>query len=124
MDIVRPIHNDADHTAALREIERLWGAAPGSPEGDTLDVLATLVERYEEERFPMPAADPVEVIVQHMEERGLSRKDFAAVLGSQSRATEILSHKRPLTIPQIRRIRDNWRIPADLLIGPERGKPA
>ena len=59
---IHPIRTDEDHTEALREIERLWGAEPGSPEGDKLDVLATLVERYEESRFPLPVADPVAVM--------------------------------------------------------------
>ena len=116
MDI-RPILTDADHKEALREIERLWGAEPGTPEGDKLDVLATLVDRYEEVRFPMPAADPVEVIVQVMEDRGYTRGDLAAVLGSQSRATEILARRRALSVEHIRRVHRSWHIPAELLIG-------
>ncbi len=116
MDI-RPIQTDADHTQALREIERLWGAPPGTPDGDKLDVLATLVERYEETRFPIPTADPVEVIVQVMRDRGYTRGDFAAVLGSQSRATEILAGRRTLSVEHIRRVCRSWHIPAELLIG-------
>ena len=116
MDI-RPIRDDDDHAAALREIERLWGAAAGTPEGDALDVLATLVERYEEERFKLPDADPVEVILAYMESRELGRKDLAEVLGSRSRATEVLSHRRALSIEHIRRLHHAWKIPADLLIG-------
>lgn len=114
---IRPIQTDADHTEALREIERLWGAASGTPDGDKLDVLATLVERYEEQHFPMPDADPVEVIVQVMADRGYTRGDFAAVLGSQSRATEILARRRTLSVEHIRRVHRSWRIPAELLIG-------
>lgn len=116
MDI-RPIRTDEDYKAALREIERLWGAAPGSPEGDTLDVLATLVERYEEDRFPMPPADPVDVITEVMAARGYTRKDFAEVLGSQSRATEILQRKRSLSVDHIRRVSRSWRVPAEALLG-------
>jgi HTH-type transcriptional regulator/antitoxin HigA len=119
MDI-RPIRNDDDHATALREIERLWGAAPGTPEGDILDVLATLVDRYEEARFPLPETDPVEVIEAYMQNNDLNRKDLAKVLGSQSRATEILSHRRTLSIEHIRRIHQAWRIPADLLIAAAR----
>lgn len=114
---IRPIRNDQDHAAALREIERMWGAEPGTPEGDTLDVLATLVDRYEEERFPLPEADPVEVIQAYMANNDLGQRDLAEVLGSKSRATEILSHRRPLSIEHIRRIHHAWHIPADLLIG-------
>ncbi|HEV2530285.1 transcriptional regulator [Phenylobacterium sp.] len=114
---IRPIRNDEDHAAALREIERLWGAEPGTPESDALEVLATLVDRYEDERFPLPDADPVAVIEAYMENNDLSRKDLAAVLGSASRATEVMSHRRALSIEHIRRIHRAWNIPADLLIG-------
>lgn len=116
MDI-RPIRTDEDHTTALREIEALWGAEPGSADGDRLDVLATLVERYEETRYPLPEADPVAVIAEVMANRGYTRKDFAMVLGSQSRATEILSHKRPLSLEHIRRVSREWRVPAEALLG-------
>jgi HTH-type transcriptional regulator/antitoxin HigA len=118
--LIRPIHNDEDHAAALREIERLWGAKPGTPESDALEVLATLVDRYEDERFPLPDADPVEVIEAFMANNDLSRKDLAQVLGSQSRATEILAHRRALSIEHIRRIHSAWKIPAELLIGESR----
>jgi HTH-type transcriptional regulator/antitoxin HigA len=114
---IRPIHNDDDHVAALREIERLWGAEPGTPDGDALDILATLVERYEEERFPIPVADPVDVLREVMEARGYTRKDLAEVLGSQSRATEILSRKRTLSVDHIRRLSRSWRVPAEALLG-------
>lgn len=117
---IRPIRNDEDHAVALREIERLWGAEPGTPEGDALDVLATLVDRYEDERFPLPEADPVEVIEAYMENNDLSRKDLAEVLGSQSRATEILTHRRSLSIEHIRRLHHAWNIPAELLIAESR----
>ena len=116
MDI-RPIRNDEDHRQALQEIERLWGAEMGSEEGDKLDVLATLVERYEEARFPLPVADPVDVITAVMAERGYTRKDLADVLGSQSRATEILAHRRSLSIEHIRRVSRSWRVPAEALLG-------
>lgn len=114
---VRPIRNDEDHAAALAEIERLWGAAPGTPESDALDVLATLVDCYEDERFPLPDADPVEVIEAYMANNDLGRMDLARVLGSQSRASEILAHRRRLSIEHIRRIHSAWKIPAELLIG-------
>ena len=118
MDI-RPIRNDQDHEAALREIERLWGAASGSVEGDRLDVLATLVDRYEEERFPLPSADPVAVIRHVMESRGYTLRDFAQVLGSQPRASEILSRKRGLSLAHIRKVSRSWNIPPAALIGEE-----
>ena len=114
---IRPIHNDDDHKAALQLIEQLWGAEPGTEEGDALDVLATLVERYEEERFPMPQPDPVAILHAFMEARDLSQSDLADVLGSRSRASEILTGRRALAIEHIRRIRQAWKLPADLLIG-------
>lgn len=113
---IRPIRNDEDHAAALAEIERLWGAAPGTPESDALEVLATLVDRYEDQRFPLPDADPVEVIEVYMANHDLSRKDLARVLGSESRASEILARRRGLSIEHIRRIHSAWKIPAQLLI--------
>ena len=116
MDI-RPIRNDDDHRAALMEIESLWGAAPLSAQGDRLDVLATLVERYEEDRFPLPVADPVDVINEVMAARGLTRKDLALVLGSQSRATEILNRTRSLSLEHIRRVSRSWRVPVEALLG-------
>jgi len=114
MDI-RPIKTDADHKAALAEVEALWGAGEGTPEGDRLDVLATLVEAYEERRWPIAELDPVEAIEAAMAQDGHSRADLAKVIG-QSRATEILQRKRPLTLPMIRKIAAAWRVPERVLV--------
>ena len=100
---IKPIKTDADHDAALREIEALWGAAEGSTAGDRLDVLATLVEAYEEKRWPLDELDPVEAIEAAMAHDGHSRADLAALIGN-SRATEILKRQRALTLPMIRQI--------------------
>jgi len=116
MDI-KPIHSDEDHEAALRRIETLWGAPVGSPEGDELDILATLVERYEETRWPASRATPLEMLNFCMEQNGYSQTDLAQLLGSRSRASEILNGKRGLTLDQIRLLARHWRIPAGLLIG-------
>src|SRR5215210_3529960 len=110
MDI-RPIRTDEDHAAALREIERLWGAPAGSPEGDKLDVLATLVDAYETGRWPMADTDPVAVLRFAIDEMGYSQSDLAAILGSHSRASEVLNRKRALTIEMIDKISKAWRIP-------------
>ena len=117
MDI-RPIRTDTDHEAALREIESLWGAGSGTPEGDRLDVLLTLADAYENQRWPIPAADPVEAIQDSMKMEGRSQSDLAALLGSASRASEILRRKRPLTLPMIWVLHREWRIPADTLVQP------
>jgi HTH-type transcriptional regulator/antitoxin HigA len=116
MDI-KPIRTAEDHTAALREIEGLWGAEEGTPEGDKLDVLATLVERYEALRFTPPASSPTDAVRFIMEQNDYSQSDLAEVLGSRSRASEFLNRKRDLTLDQIRRLSRTWHIPADVLIG-------
>jgi HTH-type transcriptional regulator/antitoxin HigA len=120
MDI-RPIRNDRDHKAALAEIERLWGAAIGTPDGDKLDVLVTLVETYEERRWPLHTRrrfDPVDVLHYAINELGHTQSEFAEILGSRSRASEILARRRPLTLEMIQKITASWKIPADLLVRP------
>lgn len=114
---VRPIRTAEDHRAAVAEIEALWNAEPGSPEDDRLDVLATLVSAYEDEHFKIEAADPVEVVKEVMETRGYTQKDLAAVLGSSSRASEILRGRRDFSIQHIRALTSQWHIPAGVLIG-------
>lgn len=112
---IKPIRTDRDHRAALEEIERLWGAAEDSPEGDRLDVLATLVEAYEEKRWPIADMDPVEAIEAAMAHEGRTRADLAALIG-QSRASEILQRRRPLTLPMIRKIAAAWHVPEHVLV--------
>ncbi len=114
MDI-RPIRTDADHEAALREIEALWGAAEGTPNGDRLDVLATLIEAYEDRRWPVQELDPVEAIEAAMAHDGHSRADLARLIG-QSRATEVLQRRRALTLPMIRKIAREWKVPERVLV--------
>lgn len=113
---IKPIRTDKDHEAALREIEALWGAGEGTPEGDRLEVLATLVDAYEDKRWPVEALDPVETIEAAMANEGFERRDLARLIG-ESRATEILKRKRSLTLPMIRKISAEWRLPASLLVG-------
>ena len=117
MDI-RPIRTDADLTEALREIDRLWGAPVGTLEGDKLDVLATLAEAYERAQHPVPESDPVELLHFAIDEMGRSQVELAELLGSRSRASEILNRKRPLTIEMVRKLHTEWKLPADLLIQP------
>jgi HTH-type transcriptional regulator/antitoxin HigA len=112
---VRPIRTEEDHRAALAEIESLWDAAEGSPEEDRLDVLATLVDAYEERRWPTGALDPIEAIEAAMAHEGRTRADLAKVIG-QSRATEILQRQRPLTLPMIRKIAAAWHVPERVLV--------
>ena len=122
---VKPIKTDADHAEAVREIEVLWGAAEGTAEGDRLDVLLTLVDAYEDRRGPVESEDPVEVIRSAMALNGRSQSELASVLGSASRASEVLNRRRALTLPMIRALSEAWRIPAVLLVQPyERAKRA
>ncbi len=117
---IKPIRTDADHRAALKEIERLWGAVPGTEEGDKLDILAALVERYEEGRWPIeePDWDPVNVLRHAIDELGHTQAELAQLLGSRSRASEILNRQRALTVEMIHAISEAWKIPAALLVKP------
>lgn len=91
-------------------------AKPGTPQGDELDILATLVEAYEESRYPVEAPDPVEFIKNVMEFLGLDQAEFGRLLKSRPRASEILNRRRQLTLSQIRRTTTAWKVPADPLI--------
>ena len=117
MDI-RPIRTEADYEAALVEIDRIFDATPLTPEGERLEVLATLVEAYEEQRYHIPAPDPIEALIYHMESRGLCRRDLEPYLGSRARVAEILNRKRPLSLGMIRRLHTGLGIPAEILIQP------
>jgi HTH-type transcriptional regulator/antitoxin HigA len=117
MDI-KPIKTEADYQTALNEIERLFDAAPETPEGDRLEVLTTLVEAYEEKHYGIPLPDPIEAILYHMESRGLSPHDLEPYIGSFSLVSKILERKRPLTIEMIRKLNSELGIPAEVLIQP------
>ena len=115
MDI-KPIRNDADHRAALKQIEPLMTAEADSPEGERLDVLTALVEAYEQKHFPLELPDPVEAIKFRMEQMGLTPKDLEPMIGRLNRVYEVLNHKRPLTLQMIRNLHDGLGIPAESLI--------
>jgi HTH-type transcriptional regulator/antitoxin HigA len=115
---ITPIRSAADHQHALAEIEQLWGAAVGTPEGDRLDVLMTLVDAHEREMWPDEELDPIDAIKARMENSGRTRKDFEAIVGSSGRASEILNRKRSLTLPMIWKLVSDWKMPADVLVRP------
>jgi HTH-type transcriptional regulator/antitoxin HigA len=115
---VRPIRTEADHRATLAEIAALMDARIGTAEGDRLDVLTTLVEAYEAERFPIEAPDPISAILFMMEQKHLSRRDLEPAIGSRARVAEVLNRRRALTLPMIRRLSSLLDIPADILIQP------
>lgn len=115
---IKPIRSEVDHQAALKEIEKLMESQPDTPEGDRMDVLATLVEVYEAKHFPIPEPnDPVEVLEYYMESRGLNRSDLIAYLGSKERVSEVLNRKRGLSLEMIRQLHNGLGIPSDLIMG-------
>lgn len=114
---VHPIKSESDYQAMLLEVERLWGAPVDTLEGDRLDVLITLVEAYEDKHHPIDPPDPIEAILFRMEQEGLTRKDLEPYIGSRNRVSEILNHKRELTLPMIRKLWEGLGIPAESLLG-------
>ena len=124
MNDVKPIRTKADYEAALAEIENLWGARLGSPKGDRLDVLATLIDAYENEHDPIDPPDPIEAIKFRMEQQGLTRKDLEAILGTRTCVAEVLNRRRGLSIAMIRRLHDQLGISAEVLIRPSRSTRA
>lgn len=116
---VHILRGEADYQAALAAYEAYFDdePEPGTPEADHFELLGLLLAKYEDERFPMPDADPVEAIRFAMERQGLNQSDLAELIGSRSRASEILNRRRDLSISQIRKLTKEWRIPAHALIG-------
>jgi HTH-type transcriptional regulator / antitoxin HigA len=121
---VKPIRSRRDYEAAIKAVERLWGAKAGTRDGDRLDVLATLIESYEAEHYPMDPPDPVEAIKFRMEQQGLTRRDLEEIIGTRTRMAEILNRKRGLSIAMIRRLHERLGISAEVLIRPSRRSAA
>jgi HTH-type transcriptional regulator/antitoxin HigA len=115
---IRPIRTKADYRAALKETERLWEADPGTPDGDRVDVLVTLIEAYEAEHLPILEPDPLAAIEFMMEQKGLTRRDLEPAIGGRGRVSEVLTRKRPLTLPMVRALSELLSIPAQILIQP------
>ena len=115
---IKPIRTPEDHAQALHEISKLMESDPaiGTPKGDRLDVLVTLVQAYEVQHFPMDLPDPVEAIKFRMEQQGLKPKDLEPMIGKSNRVYEVLNHKRGLTIGMIRKLHLQLGIPAQSLI--------
>lgn len=114
---IRPIRTDADHEAAVRRVAELMSASPGTPEADELEVLAVLIDGYEQRHWPIPLPDPISAILFRMEQQGLTRKDLEPMLGSRARVSEVLSGRRSLTLGMIQKLHGSLGIPADILIG-------
>lgn len=122
---LKPIRTKADYEKALSEVEKFWGAKGGTRDGDRLDILATLIDAYEAEHYPMDPPDPIEAIKFRMEQQSLSRKDLEPFIGTRTRVAEVLNRKRSLSISMIRRLHKHLGISADVLIQPtQKGKAA
>lgn len=113
---IKPIKSRKDYNSALKRLEVIFDASPGTPNGDELEVLGILVHNYENEHFPIDLPDPIEAIKFRMEQLGYSQSDLAKQIGLKSRASEILTRKRKLTLDMIRQLHKGLNIPTDVLI--------
>jgi HTH-type transcriptional regulator / antitoxin HigA len=113
---IKPIRTESDYEAALAAVGQLWGAEPGTPDGDRFEVLFTLVEAYEEKQYPILPPDPIEAIKYYMDSRGIDRRDLEQYIGSSGRVSEVMNRKRPLTLAMIRKLNSGLGIPAEVLI--------
>lgn len=113
---IKPIKNKKDYQKTLERLELIFDSKKGSPEGDELEILGILIEKYENEHFPIGFPDPIEAIKFRMEQMGYTQTDLAKVVGLKSRASEILNKKRKLTLEMIRLLHDNLKIPTEVLI--------
>jgi HTH-type transcriptional regulator/antitoxin HigA len=122
---IKPIRNHADHAAALKEIERLWDKAQvGTPDGDKFEVLSALVDAYEREHFKIPGPDPIEAIRFRMEQQGLTTKDLLPIFKTRARVSEVMTKRRRLNLPMIRRLHARLAIPIECLVQDYRLKGA
>ena len=114
--VIKPIRTKKDYQAAIDRLDVIFDSKPGTPEGDELEVLGILIDKYEQEHFPIGYPDPIEAIKFRMEQLGYSQSDLARVVGLKSRASEILRKKRKLTLEMIRQLHQALGIPTDVLI--------
>lgn len=113
---IKPIKTKKDYEQAMLRLENLFDAKKGTPKGDELEILSLLIEKYEDEKFPIDFPDPIEAIKFRMEQSGLTQTDLADIVGQKSRASEILSRKRKLSLEMIRQLHKKWRIPTEVLV--------
>ena len=118
--VIQPIKTEKDHSRALKEIEKLWGAKEGTPEGDRLDVLATLVEAYERAHHFMDTPDPLDAIRFRLEQMNSDLSSLVGVIGSRTRVYEVMRGDRPLSLLMIRKLNAQFQIPAEVLIATTR----
>lgn len=113
---IKPIRNDDELKAAFRHLEAVFQAEEGTVEADEMEILVTLIEAYENKHYPISSADPVEAIKFRMEQQGLTPRDLEPFIGSSGRVSEVLNHKRPLSLRMVKRLHDGLRIPYESLL--------
>ena len=113
---VKPIRNEADYDEALRRVEDLWGSASGTPEGDELEVLVSLIEAYEREHYPVDLPTPIDAIKFRLEQQGKDYRALIGVIGQRTRVYEVMRGARPLSLNMIRKLHSKLGIPAEVLI--------
>jgi HTH-type transcriptional regulator/antitoxin HigA len=113
---LKVIKTEEEYQNALRELDKIFDAKPGTPDGDRFELLSVLIDLYEQRHFPIEAPDPIEAIKFRMDQMDFTISDLSEVLGYKSRASEILNRKRKLTLPMMRRLREKWGIPAEVLM--------
>ena len=115
---LKPIKTEHDCNQVLERLEEIFDAEPNTKEGDELEILGILIEKYENEKFPIELPDPIEAIKFRMEQLNYSQNDLAEVIGLKSRASEILNKKRKLSLEMIRKLSEKLHIPSEVLIQP------
>jgi HTH-type transcriptional regulator/antitoxin HigA len=113
---IKPIKNEVEYKATLKELEKVWHAKPNTEAGDIFELLVLIIEKYEAEHYPMPQLDPIEAIKYKMEENDLSQQDLVKYFGTKSRVSEVLNRKKPLTLKMIKSLYNNFGIPAETLL--------
>jgi HTH-type transcriptional regulator/antitoxin HigA len=119
---IKPIRNEKDYSSSLARIEELWGADSKTAAGDELDILATLVEAYEREHYPIDLPDPIAAIRFRLEQEGKDYSDLVGVIGQRTRVYEVMRKARPLSLNMIRRLYSKLEIPAEVLIQAKAGR--
>ena len=113
---IKPIRTDEDLQAAFRRLEAIFQAAENTPEADEMEILVTLIEAYEQKQYPVGPADPIEAIKFRMDQQGLTPKDLEQYIGGSGRVSEVLNHKRPLSLRMVKRLHEGLRIPYESLL--------
>lgn len=119
---ISPIKSEKDYEKALVELDRLFDAKPNTPDGDYVEILATLIEKYEDEHHAIGAPDPVEALEYFMESRGLTRSDLEQYIGGSGRVSDVLNRKRGLSLTMIRKLHFELGMPAETLLRESKAK--